>query len=237
MNLWLDFITVAILILFAYLGFKRGAAKSVANLCGTLLASVGSVLIGSVISKSIYAIFIKNSVINKIAAVILDKGSETAEVTLTKIFEALPNYVQGAIDSFGFSIEDFMNVLNLDNAQMIAEQIEAMIAPIITSFISVIAITIVFIAIRIVLKFVVKLLENLMRVFMVSVVNSFAGGIIGLAEGLVLVIVLAVILRIATPLVTDMPELLSPDTVQQSFVFRYLYNFDFFYDIQRYISK
>lgn len=237
MNFWLDLITVAILVLFAYIGFKRGAARSLANLCGTLVASVGSVFIGTMISKSIYTLFVKNSVINKITAVILEKGSGTAEVTLNKIFDTLPQYVRGAIESFGFSVDDFMKALNLENTQKIAEQIETMIAPIITTFISVITITVIFIAIRIVLRFVVKMLENLMKIFMVSFVNSLAGGIIGLAEGLVLIIVLAVILRIATPLVAEMPALLSPDTVQQTSLFKYLYNFDFFYDIQRYISK
>lgn len=229
---WLDVITVVILIVVGYIGYKRGAARSVANLCGTVLSSIGSVFVGSVVAKSIYTAFVKSSVIDKLSLILFDKGTEAADATLNKIFSALPEYVQGALTSFGYSVEDIRSAINMDNARTAAETIEPMVAPIITTFISVITIIIMFIVLRIVLNFLVKLVEKILSVFMLKFVNSVAGGVIGVVEGIILVVVLAVVLRIATPIVTNMPAILSPDSVQNSLIFKYLYNFDFLYDIQ-----
>lgn len=229
---WLDVITVLILILFGYMGYKRGAARSLANLCGTVLSSIGSVFVGSVVAKSIYTTFFKASIIDKISLILFDKGTEAADATLSRIFGALPEYVQGALTNFGYSIEDVRNAINMDNARTAAETIEPMVAPIITTFISVIAIIIMFIVLRVVLNFLVKLIEKVLSMFMLKFVNSAAGSVIGVVEGIILVVVLAVVLRIATSIVTDMPAILSADSVQSSLLFKYLYNFDFLYDIQ-----
>ncbi len=236
-HIWLDLIVVGVIVLFVFIGYKRGAARSLANLCGTVISAVGSVFIGSVIAKSIYALFVKGAVINKISAVILEKGTETAEATLGKVFDSLPDYVRGAIESFGFSMQNFLDAINLDNATAVAEKIETMVAPIITTFISVITITVLFIALRIVLRFVVKFVEGLMNVLMLSFVNSLIGAVIGLAEGLIFIIVFALILKTATPLITDMPKIIAPATVENTFIFRYLYNFDFLNDIQNFFNK
>lgn len=229
---WLDVITVVILIVVGYIGYKRGTAKSLANLCGTVYSSIGAVFVGSVIAQSIYTTFVKSSVIDKISLILFDKGTDTVDATISKIFSALPEYVQGALTSFGYSVEDIRSAINMDNARTAAETIEPMVAPIIITFISVIAIIIMFIFLRIVLNFLVKLIEKILSMLMLKFVNSAAGGVIGVVEGIILVVVLAVVLRIATPIVTNMPAILSPESVQSSLIFKYLYNFDFLYDIQ-----
>lgn len=196
-----DIIIVAVIVLFAAIGVKRGLAKTILNIAGLVLAAISAYYLSSFLSQLIYDAFLKQTVINNIQQIIEQNGIDYA---LSNCLEALPQWINGIlsfiIGIFGMSLNEYQNqlVLSSDFSSSTSQAVENVLAPVVSSVFGMILLVILFILIFIIVK---KLIKHISRVFNIPVVkqiNQLLGGIFGLAEGLLIVFIAVNIFVIVT---------------------------------------
>ena len=196
-----DIIIVAIIVLFAAIGVKRGLAKTILNIAGLVLAAISAYYLSSFLSQLIYDAFLKQTVINNIQQIIEQNGIDYA---LSNCLEAVPQWINGIlsfiIGIFGMSLNEYQNqlVLSSDFSSSTSQAVENVLAPVVSSVFGMILLVILFILIFIIVK---KLIKHISRVFNIPVVkqiNQLLGGIFGLAEGLLIVFIAVNIFVIVT---------------------------------------
>ena len=84
---------------------------------------------------------------------------------------------------------------------------------------------VVFVAVSIVFRFVVNFISGIFKLPILNSINKILGFVLGCAKALIFVFLFIAILQLASPLLNNAyPELLGHETVQSTFVFKYIYN-------------
>lgn len=177
MALIIDLIIVAIILLFTFLGYKRGLVKLAISLCTFFIA----IIVAFALFKPISNVVIENTSID-----------ETIENTITD--NILPE---------GTSPEDKVEK-DLDLPNMILKGSENTVKDIANSFSTAIIETacflIIFIVVKIVLKFVTVLADLIAKLPILKQFNELGGTIYGVLEGLLIVFVIFAIISLVSPL-------------------------------------
>lgn len=177
MALIIDLIIVAIILLFTFLGYKRGLVKLAISLCTFFIA----IIVAFALFKPISNVVIENTSID-----------ETIESTITD-----------KILLEGSSPEDEVKK-DLDLPKMILKGSENTVKNIANSFSTAIIETtcflIIFIVVKIVLKFVTILADLIAKLPILKQFNKLGGTIYGVLEGLFIVFVIFAIVSLVSPL-------------------------------------
>lgn len=177
MALIIDLIIIAIVLLFTFLGYKRGLIKLAIKLCTFIIA----IIIAFMFYKPIAGVIIANTGIdetiqNTIVSKILPEGvSAEEEVDLSS---SLPNII-------------------LENSQNTVQSIATSIS---TTLIETACLLIIFIAVKIVLKFVTFLADLIAKLPILKQCNKLGGTIYGVIEGFLIVFVGLAIVSLIAPL-------------------------------------
>lgn len=178
MSLIIDLIIVAIILLFTFLGYKRGLIKVAIKLCTFIIA----IIVASVLYKPISNVVIENTGID-----------ESIETAITD--RILPE---------GASVDEEVELSN-DLPSVILKNGENTVQSIATSFsntiIEAVCFFIIFIAVKIILKFITALADLIAKLPILKQFNALGGTIYGVLEGLFLVFVGFAIISLIAPLI------------------------------------
>ena len=178
MSLIIDLIIVAIILLFTFLGYKRGLIKVAIKLCTFIIA----IIVAFVLYKPISNVVIENTGID-----------ESIETAITN--RILPE---------GASVDEEVELSN-DLPSVILKNGENTVQSIATSFsntiIEAICFFIIFIAVKIILKFITALADLIAKLPILKQFNALGGTIYGVLEGLFLVFVGFAIISLIAPLI------------------------------------
>ena len=178
MSLIIDLIIVAIILLFTFLGYKRGLIKVAIKLCTFIIA----IIVAFVLYKPISNVVIENTGID-----------ESIETAITD--RILPE---------GASVDEEVELSN-DLPSVILKNGENTVQSIATSFsntiIEAICFFIIFIAVKIILKFITALADLIAKLPILKQFNALGGTIYGVLEGLFLVFVGFAIISLIAPLI------------------------------------
>ena len=172
-----DLIIIAIILLFTFLGYKRGLIKVAIKLCTFIIA----IIIAFALYKPISNLVIEN----------------------TSIDESIESAITDRILPEGASVDDEVELSN-DLPSVILENSENTVKGIATSFSNTIIETgcflIIFIAVKIILKFVTVLADLIAKLPILKQFNALGGTIYGVLEGLIIVFVGFAIVSLIAPL-------------------------------------
>ncbi len=215
----LDLFTIVIILIFVFIGFKKGVARTALSSASTLIAGIVSSTLSKPIAVSIYESSVKPSLVNKI-----DKAVKTAQqsgknVPTSDIIKSLPNYVRNSLPSFDITNERLRDAIR--DGSIAAE---GLIRPIIVSFITCIVTVLLFLVLVIIARVAIKVICDKMDMVTKGIVDSFFGALIGLLEGFLIIIVIAFVMRIAIPHMNEVPELFTDESISDSYVFRGIYD-------------
>ena len=178
MSLIIDLIIVAIILLFTFLGYKRGLIKVAIKLCTFIIA----IIVAFVLYKPISNVVIENTGID-----------ESIETAITN--RILPE---------GASVDEEVELSN-DLHSVILKNGENTVQSIATSFsntiIEAVCFFIIFIAVKIILKFITALADLIAKLPILKQFNALGGTIYGVLEGLFLVFVGFAIISLIAPLI------------------------------------
>lgn len=196
-----DIIIVAVIVLFALIGVKRGIAKTILNLAGLVLTAISAYYLSSFLSQFIYDSFLKQTVITNIQQIIEQNGIDYA---LNNCLEAVPQWINGILSFFagifGVSLDEFESQLIIpsDISSSTSQVVESAVAPVVTSVLSIIFVIVLFIMIFIIVKKLIRLASGVFNIPVIKQINQLLGGIFGLAEGLLVVFIAVNIFDIVT---------------------------------------
>lgn len=186
-----DLIIIAIILLFTFLGYKRGLIKLAIKLCTFIIAVIIAVMFYKPIADSIIInTEIDESIQGTIISNILPEGvSENEEIDLSN---NLPSII----------IENSENTVN-----SIATSIS-------TTLIETVCLLVIFVFVKIVLKFVTFLADLIAKLPILKQFNELGGTIYGILEGLLIVFVVFAVISLIAPLIdTSILEAINGSTL------------------------
>lgn len=191
MSFIVDLIIIGIIILFTFLGYKRGLVKVALHLCTFVIA----IFVAFLLYKPVANIVINNTDID-----------ENIEVAITN--KILPD---GATIDDEVDLSNDLPTIILKNSENTVKSIANSIS---TALIQIVCLIAIFIIAKIVLKFITVLADLIAKLPILKQFNELGGTIYGFAEGFIIVFVgLAVISLIAPVLGTDILNTVNDSTL------------------------
>ncbi|HCA05398.1 MAG TPA: hypothetical protein DEO32_05830 [Ruminococcaceae bacterium] len=186
-----DIIIIFLIVFFAFLGYRRGLARTLLNFAAMLASSMLASFVSDGLAQLIYDAFFKQSVISSIQNTINTKGVETAVNTSVR---CAPDWVQSILGGFmktlGMSLDDVQRSLTITNDQSltVAQNLEKPVGELTVGVISIVLTGIVFVLLFMLFKLLIRKIIRVFDIPVVGLVNHLLGTVTGLAEGLVFVV-------------------------------------------------
>ena len=196
MSLVIDLIIIAIILLFTFLGYKRGFIKVAINLCTFFIA----IILAFALYKPISKLVIENTNIDEsIQTTIINKflpedSAETAEVEMP---DNLPNMILKKGQNTVISVAESFTTTLIEAACFL----------------------LIFVLSKIILKFVTVLADLIAKLPILKQFNELGGTIYGILEGLFIVFTLFAAISLAAPLIDESILDIINKTIIGSFIY------------------
>ena len=195
MSFVIDLIIIAIILLFTFLGYKRGLIKLAISLCTFAIA----IIVAFVFYKPIANVVIENTNID-----------ESIESAITD--RILPEGVTSN-EEVEFS-NDLPNVI-LQNS---ANTVESIANSFSTTLIETASLLIIFIVVKIILRFITALADLIAKLPILKQFNKLGGTLYGIIEGFFIVFVCFAVISLIAPLLDpSMLEAINSSTLGSMF--------------------
>lgn len=181
-----DIIIASVILLFTFIGIKRGIAVTVFNILGIIVSAVATYYLSGMISDFIYDTFIQESVTENLQQIISLNGEKYATVNC---LESLPDWIKGFVSGI-YDMFD-VQVYSAGSAAVTngVNFIEGIVKKAVTDIFDIIAFAILGILIYIIIKIAIRYLLKLFKLPLINDLNKFLGGILGVLEGIVLMFI------------------------------------------------
>lgn len=224
----LDVSVVAILIAFAFAGYKSGIFKSFLSFISTMFSGIFSVYTANILSKIIYANIISPQIQSKIQLSSI-KNFSSAEQILN-LFS--PWFVK-FLSELRITPKEINHIIVNGNLNSIPSEISELLCPLITNILKSILAPVIFALLLVVANVLFRCVSKLFRINFLKSTNSLAGMIFGLLKGYIVVMILICCLRIFVSVDSDFPEVFSPSNISSTVVFKEIYNNNFIYSFYK----
>ena len=197
-----DLIIIGIILLFTFLGYKRGLVKLALGLCTFFIA----IIIAFIFYKPIANLLINNtnfdeSIENTITSKILPEGvSENEEIDMSNLSTSLPSVILKNSSNTIASISQSISHTLIESICFLG----------------------LFIIAKIALKFVTILADLIAKLPILKQFNELGGIIYGVLEGLITVFTLLAIISLVAPLLDSSNAIIS--NINNSIIGSLLYN-------------
>ncbi len=225
MALLLDIGVIALVVLFAIGGYKKGLLISVVNVFGTILACAISPVLGSMFSPLIYDSFIKSTIMNSVNKAMENLPADISNVEkAAAIIEKLPNSVANMLSIPGIHTDKL--ALDMSTTTLsVSELVEGSIRPYAQRLVSTVLTVILFILISMGLKFAAHFATKVVEAVKLGNVNKTFGGVFGIAES-------AFIIMMVTLLIYFSSMFLSPESyeyvnqsISETVIYKFIYEY------------
>lgn len=181
-----DIIIASVILLFTFIGIKRGIAVTVFNILGIIVSAVATYYLSGMISDFIYDTFIQESVTENLQQIISLNGEKYATVNC---LESLPDWIKGFVSGI-YDMFD-VQVYSAGSAAVTngVNFIEGIVKKAVTDVFDIIAFFILGIIIFLIIKIAIRYLLKLFKLPLINDLNKFLGGILGVLEGIVLMFI------------------------------------------------
>ena len=204
MSLLLDLGIVALVVLFAVAGYKKGLIVALVNVAGTVIACAVSPLLSSALSTAVYTNLIQNEILEAVekAAEGLPLNAENIEKA-GEVLTKLPNSICNMLSFLGVKSEQLASEMDKTSLEL-PQLVESLVRPNAVRLISTILTVVLFILISVGLKYAAHLATKALEAVKLGNVNKLLGGVFGIAES-------AFIIMMATLLIYFVMMFMSPD--------------------------
>ena len=225
MTLLLDVGIVALVVMFAISGYKKGLLISLVNVAGTIIACALAPLVSSVFSTMIYDSFIKNEITESVSKAAEGIPANIGDIErLTEIISKLPNSINNMLSFVGVQADGLAADVASTKLE-IPEIIEGIVRPNAMRLISTVLTVILFIIISVGLKFAAGLATKALEAVKLGTINKMLGGVFGIAES-------AFIIMMVTLLVYFVMMFMSPegcayvnDRINETVLYKIIYQY------------
>ncbi len=227
MTLLFDIGVIAIVVLFAISGYRKGLLASVVNVVGTVAAAAVSPVLASVFSSMVYTNFIKGAIIDSVA-----KATEnipvnaTALQKATELLDSIPNSVFNMLSlENGMEVQEMSEAISTTSNLDLPNLVEGMVSAKALGLISTILTVIFFIIISIALKYAAHLLTKTLEVVKLGGVNKALGGVFGIAESVVMIMVITCLIYFVTMFMSPESFDYINDRINETLLYKFIYHY------------
>ena len=225
MTLLLDVGIVALVVMFAISGYKKGLLISLVNVAGTIIACALAPLVSSVFSTMIYDSFIKEEITESVSKATEGIPANMGDIErVTEILSKLPNSINNMLSFVGVQA-DGLAAEAISTRLDVPELIEGIVRPNAMRLISTVLTVILFIIISVGLKFAAHAATKALEAVKLGTVNKILGGVFGIAES-------AFIIMMVTLLVYFVMMFMSPegcayvnDRINETVIYKVIYQY------------
>lgn len=224
----LDIIIVLIVLLFAFIGLKRGIAKTIYGLLCLAIAGILAYLSGKLLAEFVYNNFILSSITDSVNSTFAASSVNSGKVS-EGVFSAIPGVFTALLSGMGINQKGFAT--SIDSASDLTQNatmtvVDKVISPVLISVLSVGFTILLFIVFMLILKFLIgRKILKLFKLPIIKWVNSLLGFVLGLVEGAVLVIIVITVLSIISFFQSS--PVISKELIDSSHIFSLIYNWHF----------
>lgn len=187
MNIILDLIVIAIVVITTLITMKKGFVKSILSTASLILTILIISSFGQQIASLVYTEFVEKSIVSSVESAIGEQ-MDAGEEAIDGVFAALPDFISNAADKNGVGTESLVNEISQGNtphdiAMMVNDQVvEPMILPILLIVVDIIMFTVL----MFVFKLLSKMICTLFKAPVLKSVNKALGVVLGIAKGLLI---------------------------------------------------
>ena len=215
----LDIITLILIVVFAIIGAKKGAAKVFFNLLSYVAAFLFSIFLSHFLAELVYNTFLKQTITDNITNVMNDSGLATATEKASDFLSALPAFFANAFSYFGVS-EDSFSAMFTDSA---VSGIEGAVMTPVVGVTSLILFIILFVVLLFVFKKIFGAIAKIFRLPLINIADTVVGLVLGILEGILAVYLLALLLKLIIPLTGGNILFLNETYIADSVLFSFFY--------------
>lgn len=231
MNYILDIIVVAIVLLFLFIGIKRGFVKMVLDLAGVIIALAVTYMLVNPVSEFVCNTFVAppmaESVVKAITA-----GNENTDIS--SAIAASPDFVENILKPFNIDLNELKVITEKNKDASVAEKNmligKEIVRPAAKSASYTGTFIVLFIVCLVAVGIISKLAKLINKIPLIGSFNKGGGAIIGLVSGIIAVFVIANIARAVsyTKAASNEDFIFNEANIQNTAIFKHVYNFKVF---------
>jgi len=219
MSVLFDLLLVAVIVLFAYIGKKRGFIKSFFSFFGSIISFFLSSLlahpVGDFLSEKMISPALQNAFVNRFSDAV---GNSTSVD-----FSALPEAAKQVLSTFGITVSEAETIVleaseNMSGgaASVLAQHV---VPPVANAVGFALSFVLLFVVFSVAIRVLVSVLNLISKLPFLNFSNKTLGLLVGVVEGLFISILLSELLRLSEPYLQggDIPVLSGIHLVETYF--------------------
>lgn len=210
-------------------GFKRGLIKSLVGFAGTIIAILLSAYLTRVISVLIYDNFIRDTLLIQINDILNEYVGHDLNEKTEAVFDELPRILTNALMFCGVTSNVVGKVIE-SSAGNASYALVELFSPIIMNIIRTILMPIMFLIIIIPINLLTRVIGKVSRIPVLRQIDQFIGAVIGALKCFVLIVLITFLLRMFLPMMSNIPDIFSKNTIESTFLFRNFYEGNIIYN-------
>ncbi len=231
MNIFIDLILIAILVVSSFFAAKKGLIGTIFSLLSTLVAIILAVVISTPVSNFVDSQFVNPSVKKYILTAVdnssIGKSYDDAinSIDVVSKIKEMPDQLEGILNMAGVNVDEIVNKAeNTKNNAAEAKDnlIDSIARPISSAISRVISLVILFVIFNIALWVVAKLITAVFNALPLGKsLNKFGGLAFGLIRGLLIVFVISTLFAaVSKTIKPDSNNIFSKKTIDSSIVLK-----------------
>ena len=227
MTLLFDIGVIAIVVLFAISGYKKGLLVSVMNVVGTVVAAAVSPVLASVFSSMVYTNFIRGAIIDSVAKAAEDIPiNATALQKATELLANVPNSIFNMLSlENGMETQKMSEAISTSTNLDLPNLVESMVSTKALGLISTILTVIFFIILSAALKYAAYLMTKTLEAVKLGGVNKAFGGIFGIVEAAFIIMVITCLIYFVTMFMSPESFDYINDRINETILYKFIYHY------------
>ena len=193
MNVWLDIGIAALIVLFAFSGFRRGIVYTVLNVVSTVASMLGASLLSGLIAMPIYNGFVKDGILKALGQVVSGIPLQDPANAAQQIIEKLSNFDLNVFSLLGIDKTALADTIRKTSFDLPAA-IEEILRPYATKMVSCVLTFVIFLILMVIASFLTKKLSKAVKKTMLKTHDRILGALIGVVEAVLIAMLLALII-------------------------------------------
>ncbi len=224
MNIVLDLIVIAIVVVMALISAKRGFVRVVVEVVGFVLAVVLSMSFSGYFADITYQKGIEPAIISSINNITTDASAETVDNT----WDALPKFITDNADKLGFSKDDIAKSIT-QSVDVKSEEIAItfsndIIKPMAISILDSLYAVVIMVVVMFIVKLLAKIINKLFTFSLAGKLNSALGGVLGVIKGIIFAGLFCSIVGLIITFTKNGIWIFNNENIENTYIFKLLMN-------------
>ncbi len=220
-----DGVIVVFVLIFVWIGVKRGFINSAARFLGTSIAAFLASALGGTVAQWVFDALFRDALVEKIGSIVAVYGTDNVAAAAESFFDSMPGLVQRAMAVSGITLDSVLRHIAEGSGQA-AERIADALAPVFVGFLKVMAVILLFLLLVILVRVLANMLSSAFRLPILRQVNGLLGGLFGFLLAALALWVIVAAVGVFIPMLTAERQQHIAELLAKTHLLRWLFKID-----------